>query len=44
MFLRWMVRSDTAGVDFGRWKKLSPSHLLMPLDTHVYQVAKDWAY
>ncbi|MBL0190533.1 MAG: TIGR02757 family protein [Saprospiraceae bacterium] len=40
MFLRWMVRSDAAGVDFGIWKKLSPSQLLMPLDTHVYHVAK----
>ena len=38
MFLRWMVRNDGI-VDFGTWKKLAPSDLLIPLDTHVSQMA-----
>ena len=40
MFLRWMVRSDTQGVDFGLWKRLSPAHLVCPLDLHVARVAR----
>lgn len=40
MFLRWMVRSDRKGVDFGVWKKISPAQLLIPLDTHVDKVAR----
>lgn len=40
MFLRWMVRNDTAGVDFGIWKKLSPSQLSCPLDVHSGNVAR----
>lgn len=40
MFLRWMVRADDKGVDFGLWKKISPSQLLMPLDVHVDRVAR----
>lgn len=39
MFLRWMVRQDTEGVDFGIWKKINPSQLICPLDTHVHRVA-----
>lgn len=39
MFLRWMVRSDEQGVDFGLWKKISPSQLICPLDLHVQRVA-----
>ncbi len=39
MFLRWMVRSDKAGVDFGIWKDISPSQLVIPLDLHVARVA-----
>jgi uncharacterized protein (TIGR02757 family) len=39
MFLRWMVRKDRAGVDFGIWKSISPSQLICPLDTHVHRVA-----
>ena len=34
MFLRWMVRKDNNGVDFGIWKKISPSKLSCPLDVH----------
>jgi uncharacterized protein (TIGR02757 family) len=40
MFLRWMVRKDNKGVDFGIWQRLSPSQLICPLDVHVVRVAK----
>lgn len=40
MFLRWMVRNDNAGVDFGIWKKISPSQLVCPLDVHSGRVAR----
>lgn len=40
MFLRWMVRSDHQGVDFGLWKNISPSQLIIPMDIHVSRVAK----
>jgi uncharacterized protein (TIGR02757 family) len=40
MFLRWMVRQDNNGIDFGIWKKIKPSQLLMPLDVHVEKVAR----
>jgi len=40
MFLRWMVRTDDRGVDFGLWKKISPSQLIIPLDVHVGRVAR----
>jgi len=40
MFLRWMVRKDEQGVDFGLWKKISPSQLICPIDVHVARVAK----
>jgi uncharacterized protein (TIGR02757 family) len=39
MFLRWMVRNDGKGVDFGLWKKIKPAQLIMPLDLHVARVA-----
>ena len=39
MFLRWMVRNDTKGVDFGIWKTISPSQLVCPIDVHVARVA-----
>lgn len=42
LFLRWMVRDDGAGVDFGIWKKIKPSQLLIPLDVHVERVAKKY--
>jgi len=35
MFLRWMVRSDGRGVDFGLWNKIKPSQLFIPLDFHT---------
>ena len=40
MFLRWMVRQDQAGVDFGIWNKIKPSELICPIDLHVARVAK----
>lgn len=40
MFLRWMVRKDCAGVDFGLWKNISPSVLSCPLDIHSGNVAR----
>lgn len=38
MFLRWMIRRNSP-VDFGIWQQMSPSELLIPLDTHVCRVA-----
>lgn len=40
MFLRWMVRQDNCGVDFGIWKSISPSLLSCPLDVHSGNVAR----
>jgi uncharacterized protein (TIGR02757 family) len=39
MYLRWMVRNDKKGVDFGIWKTIKPSQLVCPLDIHVQRVA-----
>ena len=39
MFLRWMVRRDGNGVDFGLWRNIDPSQLIVPLDLHVHRVA-----
>lgn len=40
MFLRWMVRSNATGVDFGLWKSIQPSELSCPLDVHSGNVAR----
>lgn len=40
LFLRWMVRGPD-GVDFGLWDFVPPSKLLIPLDTHIYRVARE---
>lgn len=40
MFLRWMVRQDERGVDFGIWKTIKPSQLLIPLDLHVERISR----
>lgn len=40
MFLRWMVRDDNKGVDFGLWKKITPSQLICPVDVHVARVSR----
>lgn len=40
MFLRWMVRNDNKGVDFGLWTKIPASALMIPLDVHSGRVAR----
>lgn len=40
MFLRWMVRKDQTGVDFGVWTTISPADLICPCDVHVDRVAR----
>jgi len=40
MFLRWMVRKDDCGVDFGIWNRIKPSELICPCDLHVDRVAR----
>ncbi|TAF55997.1 MAG: TIGR02757 family protein [Sphingobacteriia bacterium] len=40
MYLRWMVRQDKKGVDFGLWKNIKPAQLICPLDVHVARVAR----
>ena len=40
MYLRWMVRKDNNGVDFGIWDKIKPSQLICPCDLHVDRVAR----
>ncbi len=40
MFLRWMVRTDNKGVDFGLWKNIPSSALMIPLDVHTGNVAR----
>jgi uncharacterized protein (TIGR02757 family) len=39
MFLRWMVRSNETGVDFGLWTQIKPADLIIPLDVHVVRSA-----
>jgi uncharacterized protein (TIGR02757 family) len=40
MYLRWMVRKDGKGVDFGIWSQISPSQLICPIDVHVARVGR----
>ncbi|RMG67457.1 MAG: TIGR02757 family protein [Bacteroidetes bacterium] len=40
MFLRWMVRKDARGVDFGLWSRIQPAQLICPLDVHTGNVAR----
>ncbi len=40
MYLRWMVRSEEGGVDFGLWKKIKPAQLICPCDVHVDRIAR----
>lgn len=40
MYLRWMVRKDNKGVDFGIWDKLDPAYLSCPLDVHSGNIAR----
>ena len=41
MFLRWMVRSNERGVDFGIWNKIDRSELSIPLDVHTGRIARE---
>lgn len=41
MFLRWMIRKDPNGVDFGIWEQLSPAKLSCPLDVHSGKIARE---
>ena len=38
--MRWMVRQDEMGVDFGLWRSIKMSQLLMPLDVHVERIGR----
>ncbi len=40
LFLRWMVRKDQSGVDFGIWEKIGMDQLICPVDLHVDRVAR----
>jgi uncharacterized protein (TIGR02757 family) len=40
MFLRWMVRKDQQGVDFGLWNSVKPAELIIPIDVHVARVSR----
>lgn len=40
MFLRWMVRNDDRGVDFGLWSRILPAQLICPCDLHVDRIAR----
>lgn len=40
MFLRWMVRNDDRGVDFGIWKRIPQSALICPIDLHVDRASR----
>ena len=40
MYLRWMVRKDKHGVDFGIWQSIKPSQLCLPLDIHTGNVSR----
>jgi uncharacterized protein (TIGR02757 family) len=40
MMLRWLIRKDKKGVDFGLWKEINPSKLSIPLDVHSGNTAR----
>jgi uncharacterized protein (TIGR02757 family) len=40
MFLRWMIRTDGHAVDFGLWKNIPSSALMLPLDVHTGNIAR----
>ncbi|MEQ9188867.1 MAG: TIGR02757 family protein [Cryomorphaceae bacterium] len=41
MYLRWMVRSDKEGIDFGIWESIKPKELMIPLDVHTSTVGRE---
>ena len=40
MYLRWMVRQDLTGIDFGIWNQINPADLMLPLDVHTARNAR----
>ncbi|MFZ1751010.1 MAG: TIGR02757 family protein [Saprospiraceae bacterium] len=44
MYLRWMVRKDERNVDFGVWKSIPMSELMIPLDVHVERYAREFGF
>jgi uncharacterized protein (TIGR02757 family) len=40
MFLRWMVRKDRRGVDFGLWENTDQKYLSIPLDVHTGNISR----
>ena len=40
MYLRWMIRDNTTGVDFGIWKNIPSSELSIPLDVHTANISR----
>lgn len=44
MFLRWLVRTDQSGVDFGIWKRIPSAALMMPLDVHVERIGRELGF
>ena len=40
MYLRWMVRSNRRNVDFGLWKQIPTSALMLPLDVHTGNISR----
>lgn len=41
MYLRWFVRRDNRGVDFGQWQRIPMSALYMPLDIHTGRMGRE---
>jgi len=41
LFLRWMVRKDRLGLDFGLWDFISPKDLIIPVDVHIAKISKE---
>ena len=40
MYLRWLVRKDKKGVDFGLWKRIDQRNLSIPLDVHTANISR----
>jgi uncharacterized protein (TIGR02757 family) len=43
MYLRWMIRKDNNGVDFGLWKNIPTAKLMLPLDVHTSRIGRELA-
>ena len=42
LYLRWMIRSDE--VDPGGWSGVHPRKLIVPLDTHMHRIGREWGF